>query len=240
MSPQAATRQSMGRVLWAVMLLLAAGVSAAQGARFPGTIELSVDASDVERRILRVVETIPVRPGRLVLLYPQWLPGNHAPRGTIDQLAGLTLRAGGQTLAWKRDPLNVFRFETQVPAGASQVTVEFQVATPQTSDQGRVVMTPGVLGLQWNQVVFYPEGHAVHQIPVRASLKLPGSWRYGAALRADPLRRALSGAMTRLLSHANRSHSRPWTNRYSSSAPSETTLGPELPFGRSARSTRKT
>ncbi len=48
------------------------------------------------------------------------------------------------------------------------------------------------------------------------------------------------GATTRLLSQAKRSHSRPCTWKYSSSASSETTLGPELPLGRSARSTRNT
>ena len=54
---------------------------------------------------------------RVVLHYPQWLPGNHAPRGLIEQLAGLRFRAGDRELAWKRDPLNVYAFQLQVPAG---------------------------------------------------------------------------------------------------------------------------
>ena len=62
---------------------------------------------------------------------------------------------------------------------------------------------------------------------------------------AQRLRRAVGhardcGATTRLLSQAKRSHSRPCTWKYSSSASSDTTLGPELPLGRSARSTRNT
>ena len=37
--------------------------------------------TDVRRGIFNVVETIPVTGGQtLTLLYPQWLPGNHAPR----------------------------------------------------------------------------------------------------------------------------------------------------------------
>ena len=42
---------------------------------WPGTIALQVDATDLERKIFRVRERIPVRPGPLVLLYPQWVPG---------------------------------------------------------------------------------------------------------------------------------------------------------------------
>ena len=80
-------------------------VPAARDVAFPGTIRLEIDATDVQRRIYRVVETIPVSgPGRMTLLYPQWLPGNHAPRGPIATIAGLTVTAGGRTLAWQRDP----------------------------------------------------------------------------------------------------------------------------------------
>ena len=42
---------------------------------YPGTIRLSVDATDIAHRIMRVHEEIPVAPGPLTLLFPQWLPG---------------------------------------------------------------------------------------------------------------------------------------------------------------------
>ncbi len=153
--------------------------------RYPGVILLQVDATDVQRRIYRVSETIPVRPGRLVLYYPQWLPGNHAPRGAIEQLAGLQFHAGGREVPWQRDPLDVYAFQLQVPAGVSQLVAEFQVATPQTTDAGRisrVVMTPNLLGLQWNQVVLYPAGYAAGQIQLRASAQLPTGWKHASAL----------------------------------------------------------
>ncbi|MEO6186892.1 MAG: hypothetical protein ABIP38_00310, partial [Steroidobacteraceae bacterium] len=168
----------------AALLLIGTQVLA-QGARFPGVIGLHVDVSDVERRIWRVTETIPVRPGKLSLFYPQWLPGKHAARGPIDQLAGLVFRAGDRRIAWQRDPLNVYRFELQVPAGVSQLTAEFQVATPQTAEQERVVATVGVLGLQWNQVVLYPDGYLVRNIAVQASVRLPAGWRHGSAMRVE-------------------------------------------------------
>lgn len=180
--PRSAARRMSRFGLLAMALLLPLLVQP-QAARFTGAITLQVDATDMQRRILRVSTIIPVRPGRQALLYPQWLPGNHAPRGPIEQLAGLQVRAAGSVLAWKRDPLNVYRFEVDVPRGVRELAVEFQVATPQSADQGRVVMTAGVFGLQWNQVVLYPEGYPADAIPVRASLRLPDGWQHGSALR---------------------------------------------------------
>ena len=62
----------------------AAAIPPAANSPYPGTLILQVDASDLDRRIFRVKETIPVKPGPLTLLYPRWLPGNHAPNGRIN------------------------------------------------------------------------------------------------------------------------------------------------------------
>src|SRR5712692_5780014 len=88
-----------------------AGIIAPRDTPYIGTIRLNVDATDTDRHIFRVRETIPVRGGEpLVLLYPQWLPGNHSPTGRVDKLGGLTIRANGTRLEWKRDPVDVFAF----------------------------------------------------------------------------------------------------------------------------------
>jgi predicted metalloprotease with PDZ domain len=176
------------RRLPACLLLLCLALPALpQSSRpFPGVIALSVDVSDVQRRILRVVETIPAGPGRLELYYPQWVPGNHAPRGPIEQLAGLRLRVDGRELNWQRDPLNPHRFTVILPAGTRQLQVEFQIASPQTSEQGRVLVGPDVLDLQWNQVLLYPAGYRARDIGVQATLQLPAGWKYATALTPDP------------------------------------------------------
>ncbi|MFN3522113.1 MAG: M61 family metallopeptidase [Phenylobacterium sp.] len=150
---------------------------------YPGVIRLSVDATDLERRIFRVRETIPVAgPGPMTLLYPEWLPGNHAPRGPIKDLAGLTVFAGGQRLEWRRDPVDVYAFHIEVPEGAAEVQLEFQFLSPTAGDQGRVVVTPEMLNLQWNQVALYPAGWFTRQIQVEPSVRLPAGWSFGAAL----------------------------------------------------------
>jgi len=152
---------------------------------YAGVIQVDVDATDLAHRVLQVNETLPVKPGKLTLLYPQWLPGNHAPRGPIDQIAGLQIRANGQTLAWKRNPLDVYAFDVEVPKGTAQLNIAFQVATPLNSDQGRVVMTPALTNVQWNQVVLYPAGHYNSAIQVASSLRLPEGWQVASALPAQ-------------------------------------------------------
>ncbi len=167
---------------------------AARDIPYPGTIRLTVDATDTTRGIFRVKEVIPVaQAGRLTLLYPEWLPGNHAPRGPIDDVAGFKFTANGAVIPWKRDPVNVYAIHLDVPAGATEVTAEFQYLSPTATAQGRVVMTPDMLNLQWNLVAFYPAGWFTRQIPVDATAILPPGWRYGTAL--EPVDPAATGTV---------------------------------------------
>lgn len=159
-----------------------ADVPAPQDVPYHGTLTIQVDASDVAHRIFRVHEVIPVQPGPLTLLYPQWIPGNHSPTGPIDKLAGLRITAGGKTLTWKRDPLNVYAFHLEVPQGISSIEVAFQYLSPQDRAEGRVVMTPEMLNLQWNANTIYPAGYYSRRIMTEPSVKLPDGWKFGSAL----------------------------------------------------------
>ena len=159
-----------------------ADVPAPQDVPYQGTLKIDVDATDVAHRIFRVHEVIPARPGPLTLLYPQWIPGNHSPTGPIDKLAGLVLTANGKPLTWKRDPLNVYAFHVQVPQGASTVEAVFQFLSPQSKSEGRVVMTPEMLNLQWNAVSLYPAGYDAKRIGTQASATYPTGWQSATAL----------------------------------------------------------
>ena len=152
---------------------------------YPGTMRLRVDATDLEHRILSVSESIPVRGGaQVTLLYPQWLPGSHSPTGRVDKLAGLVMRAGGARLDWTRDPVDVYAFHVTVPAAATALDIEFQFASPLDTNEGRVVMTPDMLNLQWNAVALYPAGYFARQLTAEASVRLPDGWQFGTALEA--------------------------------------------------------
>ena len=160
-----------------------APIAAPRDLAYPGALRLSVDATDLERRIFRVRETVPVAgPGPFTLLFPQWLPGNHSPTGQIDKFAGLIVTADGQRLEWTRDPVMVTAFHVDVPAGAKALELEFQYVSPTDGDQGRIVVTPEMMNVQWNNMALYPAGYFTRQIPIEASIRLPPGWGYGTAL----------------------------------------------------------
>ena len=149
---------------------------------YPGVIRLSVDASDTERRIVRVHEIVPIAGGEMTLLYPQWIPGDHAPEGPIDRLAGLSVHADGRPVAWTRDPVNVFAFHIDAPHAASSLEVDFQYLSPVRDAVGPIGVTSKMMDLQFIQTVLYPAGYFARQIPVQADVTLPDGWGYGVAL----------------------------------------------------------
>ncbi|MEM1133626.1 MAG: peptidase M61 [Pseudomonadota bacterium] len=161
-------------------------IAVAEDKPFPGSMALKVDASDVERGIFKVEQTISVpQSGRFTLLYPEWLPGKHAPRGEIEKLAGLMFFAGDQKLRWERDPAYVYAFHVTVPEGVGEITARFQFTSATKPSQGRVVVTPKMMNLQWNSLSLYPAGYYVRNIPVTATVTWPDDWRAGTALRAE-------------------------------------------------------
>lgn len=161
-----------------------AAIPAPQNTPYPGVLQLAVDASDLDHRVQRVRETVPVRPGRLTLLHPRWIPGHHGPTGEPGSLSGLTVRAGDRQLPWQRDPLDTLAFHVEVPEGVTTLELSFERITPLAPGGERVTMTRNILGVQWNQVVLYPAGHYASAIRVRPSVKLPAGWQQASALRA--------------------------------------------------------
>ncbi len=159
-------------------------IPAARDIPYPGTMTLSIDASDTTQRIWRVRQTIPVSSsGPLVLLYPEWLPGKHAPRGAIDRLAGLKISANGKDIGWTRNPLDVYAFHVNVPEGAREVVAEFQFLNPTTESVGRISVTDKMLNLAFDMASLYPAGYYVRQIPVQATVTYPAGWTPYSALR---------------------------------------------------------
>ncbi|QNH13501.1 tetratricopeptide repeat protein [Xanthomonas sp. SI] len=175
---------------WMAPLLLAATAAFQASAQtappqdvpFAGTLKIDVDATDLAHRIFRVRTTMPATPGPMTLLYPQWIPGNHSPTGPIDKLAGLVIKANGQVLPWKRDQFDVYAFKVEVPQGASEIVAEYQFLSSQGDGQGRVMMTPELLNLQWNTTALYPAGYYARNIKAQASVTLPPGWSYATAL----------------------------------------------------------
>jgi predicted metalloprotease with PDZ domain len=158
-------------------------IAAPRDAPYPGVIRLQVDATDLQHGIFVVHETIPVAaPGPLVLVYPEWIPGEHSPTGTIDKLASLVVTAGGKRLEWKRDPVDVYAFHLDVPAGVGAIDLDFQYLSAVSSREGRIQMTPQLVDLKWNNVALYPAGHYSRDVTFEPSVKLPPGFHFGTAL----------------------------------------------------------
>lgn len=183
------SRTQTGIRLLAV-LLLAAPILVAQSQ--PSVISLRVDAREASRGILHAQMTLPVEPGPLTLLYPKWIPGEHGPTGPIRDLAGLRFTAAGQDVTWERDPLEVYAFRLEVPAGARSLDVSLDFLVPMRggSFTEGPSATPHLVVLSWNTVVLYPKGRRVADLTYAASLQLPAGWKFGTAL---PVERESSG-----------------------------------------------
>ena len=164
---------------------LPAPIPEPQSIDYPGTIHIAVDASDTVRRIVRVDETIPVTAGDIILMAPKWLPGDHEPDGEVQKMAGFTFAANGQPLVWTRDPVAVNAFHVTVPQGVTEITADFQYLAPLSGNEGRVVITPDLMNIQWTFSTLYPAGYYVSRIPVVASLKLPEGWQQGSGLETE-------------------------------------------------------
>ena len=151
---------------------------------YPGTIKLTVDATDVTRAIFKVHETVPVSgAGDVVLLYPKWLPGNHSPSGQINKVAGFRATAKGRELNWVRDTLDVYALHVAVPQGVNTIDVDFQYVSPTAGNQGRVVATPDLASIEWIANSMYPAGYFIRDIPIQASVIVPPGWKVATALR---------------------------------------------------------
>lgn len=155
-----------------------------QDLAYPGTIQLTVDASDITRAVFSVHEHVPVaHAGDLVMLYPKWLPGTHSSSGQINKVAGLHVSAGGHELRWVRDTLDVYAFHIEVPRGVDAIDIDFQYVSPTAQNQGRIVATPDLASIEWIANSMYPAGYYVRDIPIQASVIVPAGWKVATALR---------------------------------------------------------
>ncbi len=154
----------------------------------PGAMTVRVDTKRHKQGILAVKQVMPVtqasmaKNGEMVILFPNWLPGTHAPRGEVDKVANLVISAGDQKLEWHRDPLEVHAIRFTPPKGAKEIGIAYDFLSATDGAQGRVVATPEIMNLRWMQLSLYPAGYYARGIAVDASFSLPQGWAAGTAL----------------------------------------------------------
>ena len=123
---------------------------------------------------------------RTTLFYPKWLPGNHSTDRADRQArrAGRSRQRPAQRLEWQRDPVEMYAFHVDVPAGVTQLELQFEFVTPTDTEPvarrddtgparpavGKGLAVPGGL-------LRTPDSGATR----RSSL--PAGWQFATALR---------------------------------------------------------
>ena len=167
---------------WTVVVSLLAAAAAPALAAAP--IALEVDLREAPRSLFHARLVIPASQGELVLVYPKWIPGEHGPTGPVRDVAGVRFRAGGRELPWQRDPLDMYAFRLQVPAGVDAVEAQLDFLTPvkEGSFTAGPSTTASLALLSWNTVALYPAGTPAEQVTFSPSVVLPPGWKYGTPL----------------------------------------------------------
>src|SRR5580692_2850896 len=141
-------------------------------------IQITVDLSDVPRKLLHAEVDLPVTAGPLTLITPKWIPGDHRPTGPVDSITGVVFTANGQTLPWRRDDVDLYEFHIDIPKGVTNLHVHLDcIVTARVSQKMAV--------LEWEKLLLYPANIPTRDIPIQPSLIVPAGWGVGTALAPE-------------------------------------------------------
>jgi predicted metalloprotease with PDZ domain len=147
-------------------------------------LTVHVDARDVTRKHVHTEETLTVKGGPLTLVFAKWIPGEHMPSGPINTVIGMVFKANGETLAWKRDPINTYAITLNVPSGATQLGISLDSGLPTEGGDFSAgpTSTEQLAVISWNHFVLFPKGRDAATLSVEASLVTPAGWHAVSAL----------------------------------------------------------
>jgi predicted metalloprotease with PDZ domain len=161
-----------------IAIVVAVSFAAAQ------SITIRADLTDAPRGLIRAALSIPVKPGPLTLVYPQWIPGYHGPTGPITDLSALRFTAAGKALTWRRDLADMYALHMDIPHGVTTVDINLEYLAP-TSGEGLSAgpTTSSQLAvLEWNLITLFPQGTEAAKITVEPAIVLPQGWDFGCSM----------------------------------------------------------
>lgn len=206
--PYAARPAFLARALTLALAFVLVTIAHAQPDA-PAQAHLTIDATDIDRKLLRGTFTIHLTPqlrdsaalhgGRLPLWYPKWVPGTHAPSGPVQNIGGLTITDNdGSPVAWERDPDEVCRIFARLPDAAHAITLDITYITDQPTVNSDGVDSFGresIAVISPNTVLMYPEAIDATTWTVSLTLALPADWQAACALTTAPDITAPDGAI---------------------------------------------
>src|ERR1700719_4584744 len=122
-------------------------------------IQITVDLSDVPRKLFHAEIDLPVTAGPVTLITPKWIPGDHRPTGPVDDITGVVFTADGQTLPWRRDDVDLYEFHITIPKGVTSLHAHL----------GRIMTPRGPQKLavpEWKKLLLYPANIPTRDIPI--------------------------------------------------------------------------
>ena len=139
-------------------------------------IKITADLTEAPRHLYHAEIDLPVKPGEhATFITPEWIPGNHAPSGEANAISGVIFTANGNTLAWRRDDVNLYEFHVDIPPGVTSVHAHIDaVVTSRVSRQ--------MACLEWERLMMYPAHIPVKEIAIEPSVTVPAGWGIGTAL----------------------------------------------------------
>ena len=141
-------------------------------------IRITADLTDAPRKIYHAEIDVPVSPGPLKLISPEWIPGTHMPIGPASSITGVVFTANGKTLPWRRDDVNLYEFHVMVPDGSTSLHVHLDCIVTQRISQK-------LAALEWEKLLLYPADKPVREISIQPSIKVPAGWGIGTALTPE-------------------------------------------------------
>ncbi|HET7435548.1 MAG TPA: M61 family peptidase [Thermoanaerobaculia bacterium] len=167
-----------------VMLVLALLLASTVFAATP--IRVLVDATDAPRNVFRSHITLPAHEGMTRLAVAKWIPGEHGPTGPVTDVVDVRITANGAPLTWRRDPLEMFVVETNVPAKASTIDVDLTYLAPTASGQFTAGQssTANLAVMSWNTLLVFTPGTPADDVTVEGAIRMPEGWTWASPLLA--------------------------------------------------------
>jgi predicted metalloprotease with PDZ domain len=147
-------------------------------------ITITLDATDAPRKMLHADLVIPVQSGVLTLVYAKWIPGEHEASGPISDLAGIVIKANGETLPWVRDSVDMFKLHVHVPQGVTELHVhdDFLATAGPVGFSAGASTSENLAMISWNEVMLWPQVASAKDVQVTPSVTLPTGWKFATAL----------------------------------------------------------
>jgi len=154
-------------------LLLVSTLLAANAQQTP--IQIHADLTDAPRKLFHADVEIPVHPGPLDLITPEWIPGAHGPDGPVHDITGIRFEVDGKTIPWHRDPVNTYEYHVDIPAGATTLHAHLD------NIYSRATRTAATL--EWEHLMLYPAHIPVREISIQPTVTVPAAWGIGTSLK---------------------------------------------------------